>query len=308
MQMSEKGIVALVADEGEVLRAYVCPAGVWTIGVGLTAASGVVRPTAGMTITKEQSRALLKQALSRNYEPRVRARGLTRSQHEFDGSTSFDFNTGRIHNANWVGHWLAGARAAAETSFKSWNKGGGRVLAGLTNRRKREWDMIAHGRYHGQAVSGQATGAAPARAPTLSAHADYKDALVKLGYDVGKSDAMLGKAVKDFQRDHKLTVDGIIGPATRAAFTRALEAKKATQQSAGTGAATGGGAAVASGDPSSVDAVLWAVGLGVTATLVVAGLWAAYRYRGRVFAWLPDSAKDWIEDKTGVVVGRRVAT
>lgn len=305
MQMSDRGITALIADEGEVLRAYVCPAGVWTIGVGLTAGSGVVRPASGMTITREQSRALLKQALARNYEPRVKRAGLTRTQHEFDGSTSFDFNTGRIHNASWVGAWLRGAAAQAEASFKSWNKGGGRVLAGLTARRNREWDMIAHGRYHGG-------GAAPKQPAAISSDVrTYQEQLEKLGYKVGEIDGIRGPqtitAVRAFQRDHKLTVDGIVGPATRAALVRALEAKKATQQSAGTGAATGGGTAVAGGE-ASLDAVMWAVGLGVTATLVVAGIWAAYRYRGRLFAWLPEGWKDAIEDKTGVVVGRRVAT
>jgi len=45
--MSERGIADFVADEGEVLTAYRCPAGVLTIGVGLTAGSGVVKPTPG---------------------------------------------------------------------------------------------------------------------------------------------------------------------------------------------------------------------------------------------------------------------
>ena len=50
MQTSAQGVAALELEEGVVLRAYRDVAGVWTIGAGLTAASGVVRPTAGMVI------------------------------------------------------------------------------------------------------------------------------------------------------------------------------------------------------------------------------------------------------------------
>ena len=118
-QMSTAGEAVLVAEEGEVLRAYRCPAGVLTIGVGLTRASGVVDPKPGMKITRSESRQLLRKALARNYEPRVAKAGLIRTQHEFDGSTMFDFNTGRIHSASWVKTWLTGSKTLAEKSFKS---------------------------------------------------------------------------------------------------------------------------------------------------------------------------------------------
>ena len=63
MDISEPGIAMLEAEEGVVLRAYRCPAGVWTIGAGLTAASGVVVPQAGMVITPAEASALLARAL-----------------------------------------------------------------------------------------------------------------------------------------------------------------------------------------------------------------------------------------------------
>jgi hypothetical protein len=68
----DKGIAFLEAHEGVVLTAYRCPAGVWTIGAGLTAASGVVTPSPGMTISRAEAGRLLKLALARNYEPAVR--------------------------------------------------------------------------------------------------------------------------------------------------------------------------------------------------------------------------------------------
>ena len=36
MKISEKGIEFIIKEEGEVLTAYICPAGVLTIGVGHT--------------------------------------------------------------------------------------------------------------------------------------------------------------------------------------------------------------------------------------------------------------------------------
>lgn len=53
--------------------------------------------------------------------------------------------------------------------------------------------------------------------------------LKTLGYSVtvnSKFDSRTEAAVKKLQRDFKLTVDGIVGPATEAAITRALEASK----------------------------------------------------------------------------------
>lgn len=147
MQMSDKGLAALIADEGEVLRAYRDVAGVWTIGVGLTAASGVIAPKAGMTITRAQSRVLLAEALERNYAPAVRKRLGVVPQHVFDAALSFHFNTGAISRASWVAKYQRGDLAGAEAAFKSWNRAGGRIVAGLTKRRAREWELLARGRY-----------------------------------------------------------------------------------------------------------------------------------------------------------------
>lgn len=51
MKISEKGIEFIIKEEREVLTAYLCPAKVWTIGVGHTGAD--VKPN--MVITKEKS-------------------------------------------------------------------------------------------------------------------------------------------------------------------------------------------------------------------------------------------------------------
>ncbi|GGA60712.1 glycoside hydrolase family protein [Pelagibacterium lentulum] len=296
--MSERGIADLVADEGEVLTAYRCPAGVLTIGVGLTAGSGVVRPTPGMTISREESRRLLRLALGRNYEPRVNRRMPGINQHEFDGSTSFDFNTGRIHNASWPGLYLSGQFAQAESGFKSWNKAGSRVLAGLTNRRNREWQTIRNGKYHSQAQPVTA-------APSLTAPADVWNRLKALGYKQTTAVA----AVKAFQADHRLKIDGLVGPATRSALVRAEEAKRQNRSAVGGGAAGGaaGGGTELATDPNVGIETFASAGIGVVivAGLVIAGF-MTWRYRGPIFSKLPEPVKDWFQDR-GITLGRRVS-
>lgn len=308
--ISPQGEAMIVAEEGEVLKAYRCPAGVLTIGVGITSAAGVGKVTSGMTITREQSRKLLRQALTRNYIPRVKRMGLDKKQNVFDASVSFDFNTGRIHNASWVGRFLAGSYATAEKSFKSWNKGGGRVLAGLVRRRNHEWDVLRHNKY-----PGGKKGAAPASVSTSDADVKfYQESLAKLGYYAGAIDGVDGPktkaAVLRFQKDHKLTADGIVGPATRATLKRALEAKAQTK-GVGTGGAAGGAGGVATTPVDGPDAVgdvlVSALGWSAAAAGIILAGFLIWRYRGPLFAWLPEPVKDAFENR-GVTIGRRVAT
>ena len=141
--VSAAGLEQLIAEEGEALRAYRDVAGVWTIGVGLTAASGVVRPRAGMTITRSESRALLAEALARRYEPPVATAMPDAAQHAFDGGVSFHFNTGAIGRASWVAAWRRGDRAAVRAGLAAWNRAGGRIVEGLARRYGRAGPAVA---------------------------------------------------------------------------------------------------------------------------------------------------------------------
>jgi lysozyme len=288
MDISEPGIAMLEAEEGVVLRAYRCPAGVWTIGAGLTAASGVVTPRAGMVITPDEASALLAKALERNYEPAVdRAMWPGRPvQHEFDAGVMFHWNTGAIGRASWVKAWIRDNADAARRGLMAWNKGGGKVLPGLVKRREREADLLLKGVYTpGKAARAAVTANGPARIALPLSAAEFsaaRAALAGLGYAVGTDTIRIkAQAVRSFQRDHDLTVDGILGRATLSTLQRRIDARRKTAVAApalgltGAGTATGGTDALA-GVPLS-GAVL--LGLAV----LWAG-WLAFQYRDAIAA------------------------
>ena len=65
-----------------------------------------------------------------------------------------------------------------------------------------------------------------------------QEKLNKLGYDCGTADGVYGnstvKAVKSFQQDHMLTVDGIAGMATQAAIDEAIKGTGGSSSSSAT--------------------------------------------------------------------------
>lgn len=292
MQTSDKGRAALELEEGVVLRAYRDSVGVWTIGAGLTAASGVVKPVAGMVITRAEADALLARALVR-YENDVEVAmtsttdGVKRPvQHAFDAGVSFHFNTGGINRATWVKLWKAKgfSRATIQASFTSWSKAGGKVLPALKARREREFAMLMDGAYRLPTPTPEPHPAYARWAISLSAEEIRAvfDGLRKLGYDPGwDGDRVALPAVLAFQKDHGLTVDGIIGRATLSTLQRRLDASaKATVPVAAIAASLVGGAT------GLTDAVTQVPQADV-ASLAIAGLWMAshlWGYRDAIAA------------------------
>ncbi|WP_018184150.1 glycoside hydrolase family protein [Kaistia granuli] len=276
---SPAGLEQLVAEEGEVLRAYRDVAGVWTIGVGLTAASGVIVPKAGMTITRAQSRALLAEALTSRYEPAVAAAMPGALGHEFDGGVSFHFNTGAIARASWVRAWHNSDRAALRAGLATWNKAGGRVVEGLSRRRAREADLILDGRRD----TGVASFATLSRGDSGERVGALQGELIRLGVLATEVDGSFGAAteaaVRAFQSAHpQLTVDGRVGPATQAQITRSLAARDGLAATAASGTLVTGGVATAG---HTAPAVLFVAGLLFVALGVL-----AWRYRDEIRAIL----------------------
>lgn len=129
MQINEAGLNLIKEFEGLRLEAYLCPAGVWTIGYGTTA--GVSR---GMSVTKEDADRLLRADVVR-FQIAVCALRREFTHNQFSALVSFAYNCGASNLRR-----LCADRTNAEIAdaMLLYNKAGGRVLPGLTRRREAE--------------------------------------------------------------------------------------------------------------------------------------------------------------------------
>jgi lysozyme len=137
-----KATVGLVKEfEGFEARAYKCPAGVWTIGYGTTAAAGVgIVPVEGMTISKAKAEGYLQAALSKFANAISMEIVEPINENEFGAFVSLAYNigSGAFKKSSALRHFNAGNKAAAADAMLLWNKAGGKVLAGLVRRRAAE--------------------------------------------------------------------------------------------------------------------------------------------------------------------------
>ena len=264
MQTSAAGIAAIEYWEGVVRKAYRCPAGIWTIGAGLTAASGVIVPRAGMFIDNATASELLQRALQKNYEPAVLAAMPGAKQHEFDAGVGFHWNTGAIGRATWVKRWVqVGGRATISAALLQWVKASGKIMPGLVRRRQSEAAMLFDAQYPVQAPLSRAT--VPMMQPTAAwaipltpgERARVMVGFYKLGYALGKSpDGMSLHSVLQFQRDHDLTGDGIIGRATLSTLQRQLDARTKVMPTVAAASAPVAAVAVPAGTSDLLDRLL----------------------------------------------------
>ena len=144
MHISERGLELIKHFEGFRANAYKCPASVWTIGYGHTSEAGPPVVREGMRITEPEATAMLRRDVER-YERAVTA-AVTRkpTQAQFDALVSFCYNVGpgALRKSSVLRHFNAGNIPAAADAFRSWNKGGGKVLKGLVRRREAERELF----------------------------------------------------------------------------------------------------------------------------------------------------------------------
>lgn len=129
MRTSDRGIIALIAHEGIVPGAYRDSKGVWTFGVGHTAAAGSPVPAQmprGMPDDLDAAIARAFEVFRRDlekYEADVRRAFTTQvTQEQFDAAVSFHFNTGAIHRASWVAAFNKGDVKGSYLYFMNWSK------------------------------------------------------------------------------------------------------------------------------------------------------------------------------------------
>lgn len=138
-QISKDGLELIKHFEGLYLKAYKCPADVWTIGYGHTGMKhqdGTVK--AGRAITKEEADRLLDHDM-RVFVDRVnRLVTVPLSQNEFDTLVSFDFNTGGLAKSTLLRRLNIGDHDAVPEQLMRWTRASGKVLPGLVRRRASE--------------------------------------------------------------------------------------------------------------------------------------------------------------------------
>ena len=144
MSISIYGLRLLAKHEGLSLKAYKCPAGVFTIGFGNTFYEDGTKVKEGDIITKQRAEELLR-IIANDFATKVDALVKPKlTMQQFDALVSFAYNVG---TANFAKSTLLkkvnanpnDARIRAE--FEKWNKANGRVLKGLVTRRKEEADL-----------------------------------------------------------------------------------------------------------------------------------------------------------------------
>lgn len=145
MKASKQCIDLIKRFEGCKLSAYLCPAGVPTIGYGHTRGVKI-----GDNWTQEQADSkLLEEVEGFTQDVERLVRGTELEQCQFDALVSFAYNLGasnlqksmllatiRANNLNYT---------EIERQFLRWNKANGKVLEGLTKRRQAEANLYIHG-------------------------------------------------------------------------------------------------------------------------------------------------------------------
>jgi lysozyme len=141
-KISNLGLELIKKYEGFKAKAYLCPAKVITIGYGSTYyEDGTKVKLTDSPITQERATELL-EALLVSYERSVDSYCVdTINQYQFDALCSFAYNcgVGNLKSSTLLKKVNKNPNdPTIKDEFLKWNKGGGKVLSGLTKRRIEE--------------------------------------------------------------------------------------------------------------------------------------------------------------------------
>jgi lysozyme len=145
MKTNNLGIKLMHQFEGLKLKAYLCPAKVWTIGYGNTRYEDGTPVKEGDVVTLERAEKLFLNIVD-NFEKAIRSSltNKTLNDNQFSALVCFAYNVGmgnfnkstllKLINRNPNDPTI-------RTEFLKWNKAGGKELSGLTKRRQAEADL-----------------------------------------------------------------------------------------------------------------------------------------------------------------------
>ena len=135
MKTSEEGKALIKKFEGCELKAYLCPAQVWTIGYGHTASV-----KEGDVCTQEDADRMLAEDLE-EFEGYVReAVDVALEQNESDALVAWTYNLGpgNLQSSTMLKRINENKFEDVPSEMRRWNKSGGKVLDGLVRRREAE--------------------------------------------------------------------------------------------------------------------------------------------------------------------------
>ena len=142
--VSTAGINLICGFEGLKLKAYDDGVGVWTIGFGTTIYPNGIKVKKGDTCTTEQAKAYMAHDLKKFESAVNSAVTVPINQNQFDALVSLTYNigTGAFKESTLLKKLNAGDCRGASAQFVVWNKGGGKVMQGLVNRRAVERELF----------------------------------------------------------------------------------------------------------------------------------------------------------------------
>lgn len=140
MNISENGLKIIKNFEGCRLKAYKCPAGVWTIGYGHTGCD--VKES--LVITQEQAEHYLQNDVIIHSKNVTRLVKVPITQNQFDALVSFEYNVGYGNFASSTMLKLINQNKFPEAAqqFDRWVYANKKRLEGLAKRRQAEKELF----------------------------------------------------------------------------------------------------------------------------------------------------------------------
>lgn len=188
LRTTADGLKIIRDFEGFVGKAYLCPAGVLTIGYGHTSAAGLPKVTKGMLMNRSEAEKVLRADVDRFEDQIERLIGGAKvnvvEPHEFDAMVSLAFNigVGAFSGSTVLKRYLRGDKRGAADAFLAWNKatvnGKKQALAGLTRRRQAERSLFLGDVVVAAAVA-PVVGAKPAQNPKKVSKPDLREPMRK---------------------------------------------------------------------------------------------------------------------------------
>ena len=140
MRMSAAGLAVVKEFEGLKLKAYKCPAAVWTVGYGHTSAAGNPIVTPDLVISNAEAEQILERDMVQYEDGVKRFVKVELTQNQFDALVDFAYNAGvgALQKSTLLKKVNAGKFDEVPAEFMKWTKGGGKELPGLVRRRRAE--------------------------------------------------------------------------------------------------------------------------------------------------------------------------